>query len=246
MTVCIAAICDNRSVIGASDRMISSLDLRYEPERPKILPVSSSIVVQYSADAPTARVVFNEVLELVGRRITAEPSNWWTVREVALLWSHCCRRETTRQAEDAILAPLDLDHASFLERQRQLAPELVTRLATALQNYKANSVSAIIAGVDTSGPHIFVARDSRVSCEDHMGFAAVGIGDWHATSRFMFSAHANHRSLEATMWLTYNAKRHAEVAPGVGAETDMFAVLGLGGYVEVGPHVLQKMGGNLR
>lgn len=43
------------------------------------------------------------------------------------------------------------------------------------------------------------------------------------------------------MWLSYNAKRHAEVAPGVGVETDMFAVLGLGGYVAVGPHVLQKM-----
>jgi hypothetical protein len=222
--------------------MISSLDLRYEPERPKILPLSSSVVVQYSGDAPTARVVFNEVAEIVANRIRAEPLNWWSVRDVALIWSHYYRRETARQAEDVILAPLGLDLASFLERQRQLAPELVTRLATALQNYKANAVSAIIAGVDTSGPHIFVVRESRVSCEDHLGFAAVGIGDWHATSRFMFSAHANHRSLEATMWLTYNAKRHAEVAPGVGVETDMFAVLGLGGHVAVGPHVLQRMG----
>ena len=44
-----------------------------------------------------------------------------------------------------------------------------------------------------------------------------------------------------TLLLTYSAKKHSEVAPGVGSGTDMFFISGMGAYIQVGSHVLSKM-----
>lgn len=243
MTVCIAAIFENRGIVGASDRMISSVDIAYEPERPKILSVTNSIAIQYAGDASMARMICQAVIAEVFQQIEENPEEWLLVRRVADMWADCYRLQVTREAEDAILAPVGLNLETFFARQRQMAPELVTRLSSSLQNYKSRSVSAIVAGVDATGPHIFEANDTRLTCRDHGGFAAIGIGDWHASSQFMFAAHAPHRSLAATTWLAYMAKRYSEAAPGVGAATDMFAVLGLGGFTDVGPHILGQLEG---
>jgi 20S proteasome alpha/beta subunit len=241
VTVCIAAIFENHGIIGASDRMISTVDIAYEPERPKIVPVTNSIAIQYAGDASMASMVCHAVVAEVSHQIRERPDEWVPVRRVAELWATCYRREVTREAEDAVLAPLGLTLESFSTSQRQMTPELVTRLASSLTSHKSRSVSAIVAGVDTSGPHIFMANGTRLTCSDHSGYAAIGIGDWHASSQFMFASHAPQRSLAATTWLTYMAKRYSEAAPGVGAATDMFAILGLGGNTDVGPHILGEL-----
>jgi hypothetical protein len=56
----------------------------------------------------------------------------------------------------------------------------------------------------------------------------VGYGEWHSQSQFMFAGHAPWKNFPETFLLTYSAKKRAEVAPGVGAHTDMVVVGGLG------------------
>ena len=58
----------------------------------------------------------------------------------------------------------------------------------------------------------------------------------------MYSGHAPSRRFFDTMLLSFFAKKRAEVAPGVGKETDMFWIgPNLGSYTDVGTHVLAGM-----
>ena len=61
-----------------------------------------------------------------------------------------------------------------------------------------------------------LGNGARVACYDMIGFAAIGIGGWHAQSRFMFAKHTRRSPQPETLLLTYSAKKQAEVAPGVG------------------------------
>ena len=178
----------------------------------------------------------------VARRIDEDPDDWWSVREVAELYSRYCSQMRLRRAESAILAPLGLTAESYLARQQQLAPALVQQIATEMINFAVPSVAAIITGVDPSGAHIYVAENATITCHDTVGLAAVGAGYWHADSQFMFAGHTRARPMPETLLLTYSAKKRAEVAPGVGSDTDMFMVgPTLGSYMSIGEHVLREL-----
>ena len=54
-----------------------------------------------------------------------------------------------------------------------------------------------------------------------VGFAAIGIGAWHARSKLMQSGYTGTFGYAAALALMYSAKRTAELAPGVGKTTDI-------------------------
>jgi hypothetical protein len=129
-----------------------------------------------------------------------------------------------REAEQLILAPLGLDIATFLRVQRDMAPAEVAAIREELQGHRLKS-GAIIAGVDNGGAHIYVVRDpGRAVCNDIVGFAAIGYGQWHAESQFMFAQYVTGWEFERALRLIYLAKKRAEVPPGVGRETDLFFI----------------------
>jgi hypothetical protein len=106
------------------------------------------------------------------------------------------------------------------------------------------AIEAIVAGLDSSGAHIFVINNNDVTCRDSVGFAAIGAGDWHANSQFMFAKHERTKPLPETLLLTYAAKKRAEVAPGVGAGTDMFTIgPGLGTYYRIPSIIIDDIDG---
>ena len=119
---------------------------------------------------------------------------------------------------------MGLNIESFIARQNTLSPGLVTQLSTELIGYETAPVASIVAGIDDAGPHIYSVDNGALTCQDAVGFAAIGMGSYHASSSFMFSRHVKSNVLSKTLFLTYTAKKRAEVAPGVGGETDMFIV----------------------
>ncbi len=251
MTICVAAICKGvppndtiPMVVGAADRMLTAGDIEFEPEQPKIVPLTTSIFALLAGDSALQTEIMQNVYGVVNGRATAQPANWWKVSEVADLYSSFYDKARSKRAEKAILTPLRLTHETFLEKQRMLSPESAHELTAQLQNFELQaSVAAIFCGVDSSGAHIYVVRDSHVECRDVVGFAAIGAGDWHSNSQFMFANHTRGRSFAETLVLIYSAKKRAEVAPGVGEATDMFTVgpfLGHNVY-PVGDHVLATL-----
>lgn len=243
MTICIAAIClGGSALIGVSDRMVTAGDIQFEPPQPKIMPITSSIVVLIAGDSATQTEILYKLRADVDRRIEEEPYNWWRVSDVAELYRQYYNQARLKSAEDNILSPLGLDRHVFISRQNELSNELVKLLATELLNHEISPVETIFAGTDTEGLHIYVARNGKITCQDTVGFASIGAGHWHADSQFMFSGHTKDMPLPETLLLTYSAKKRAEVAPGVGSDTDMFMIgTQLGSYRMIYPSIINDL-----
>jgi hypothetical protein len=251
MTICVAAICkalpphdQYYMVVGAADRMLTAGDIEFEPEQPKIVSLTPSVFVLLAGDSALQTEIMQNVYRTVVDRVATEPKNWWKVHDVAQIYSDNFNKARLKRAQASILQPLGLTLETFGERQRVLSPEFVRDLSFQLQTFEfPRSVAAIVCGVDLDGAHIAVVRNSQFENVDAVGFAAIGAGDWHANSQFMFSKHTRARGFAETLLLTYSAKRRAEVAPGVGSATDMFTVGPfLGNCINpVGDHVINKL-----
>lgn len=243
VTVCVAAMftVEGRGIgiAGASDRMLTvPPDIQYEPRNlSKIVHLTNSIVIMTAGDAALQAELLQSVTREAYYRIdTANPKRWLGVKEVAEIYSEYYTAERLRRAEQDVLGPLGLDFTNYAQSP------LVVDVAKELYRYQTPSVAAIIAGVDTSGAHIYVVRNSDVSCHDKVGFAAIGVGQNHAGSHFMFAGHSKYRGFPETLLSTYFAKKRAEAAPGVGKETDMFLISPrLGSVTEVKPAMLHLL-----
>ena len=105
-----------------------------------------------------------------------------------------------------------------------MLPEEVERLGRQIQEYDPGEFKAIVAGIDDTGPHIWVVDSEETHCHDRNAFAAIGDGAARVELEFMLANHTRGKSFSETIHLTYIAKRRAEIASGVGAETDMFFI----------------------
>jgi hypothetical protein len=243
VTVCVAAICSSGDIIyGASDRMITAGDIQFEPQQPKVYPISNSIVAQVAGDASIQAQIMQKVVADVGKRIDTDRANWWNVRDVAELYRHYYEELRLMYAEHDVLAPLNLDRNTWLTKQNEMNSELVRKIATELINYDWQDTAAIFSGVDTSRAHIYVVRKGVISCQDLVGFAAIGAGEWHANSQIMFAGHSKYKPIPDTLLLVYSAKKRGEVAPGVGKATDMFSIgPRLGSYANIAEEIIQSL-----
>lgn len=230
-------------LIGVSDRMLTAGDIQFEPETRKIWPLTSSIAVLLAGDAPLNMEVIQWVLLDVRNHITAQPNVWVPVNYVAESYQRRWREIVARQREHRILAPLGLTTQTWLTEQQRLAPTLVKDVATELLSFRPEPTEALIVGTDTGGQHIYMARNGDLTCQDGVGFAAIGSGSWHADSAFMFARHGPTGTQPPALFLTYAAKKRAEVAPGVGTDTDMFTIGAVGTFGWVPPQMLTRLDG---
>ena len=242
MTVCIAARAQN-VIVAASDRMLTSGDVQFEPSAgTKIVSLTNSIFTMTSGDAALQAEISGMVAREIAERVAQEPANWWKVSEVAGLYVKYYNFVRNNRAENAILSPLNLNINSFIANQRTMSDQLVNDLAKELLNFDIPDVSAIFAGLDLYGAHIYVVYNNEANCEANVGFAAIGIGGRHASSQFMFAGHAWNSPFPDTLLLTHFAKKKAEAAPGVGRGTEMVTVgPNLGSLITIGEPALNKL-----
>jgi len=242
VTVCIAAVAERGTLIGVSDRMLTAGDVEFEPGQAKMWSFSSAIWALIAGDISIQGEILNKVDTEIRRRIAADPEVWVSVKEVAELYCQRYRELLRSRAEAAILHPLNLTLSSFLTKQSKLSPELVISLADKLSTYDFDShLEVLFIGNDHEGPdeksvyvHLYATDGDKLSDLTSVGFAAIGIGKSHAESQFMFSGHWPSKPFEETFLLAYTAKKRAEVAPGVGKDTDMVVIgPGLGHSLKV-------------
>jgi hypothetical protein len=243
VTVCVAALCDGGNVFGASDRMLTASDVQFEPDTGKIRELTNSIALMTAGDSSLQTEIIFRVSADVGSRISSDPQNWWLVKDVADVYAKHYGAIRRERSERSILSPLGLTHDTFISRQGGMADSFIRNISTELINFPMPSVATIVAGSDMVGEHIYVVTDGDVECLDSVGFAAIGIGRWHANSQFMFAGHDRSKPVPETLLLTYAAKRRAEVSPGVGEGTDMFTIGSrLGSYVRINPQIVDDLG----
>ncbi len=222
MTVCIAAIAEHSLVFAASDRMLTSGSIEYEPAQPKREDVSNAITILWAGDAAFQAEILSAVRRDVLDRIKKNKELWSLVSEVATLYQKYYLLAWRRCAETDILAPLDLDTKEFVRAVKDMPDFRWQYLTRAMAAHPPLGVWAIVAGCDPDGPHIYAIDNARVMCQDKIGFAAIGEGASHANSQMMFARHSPDRLGPETLFRVYSAKKHSEVAPGVGTATDLW------------------------
>jgi hypothetical protein len=229
VTVCVAAVFDNFGIVGASDRMLTAGDVQFEPSVPKLRFWTNSIAGMVAGDANIQTEIGEEVNRVVNERIDANPNEWLKVKDVASIYKQECDKILGAMAERRILTPFGITRSEFLTRQKDFSADFVKDIAQELLNFEAPSVETIIAGVDRAGPHIYTVDANSMQSHLTVGFAAIGAGRDHANSQMMAFNHTFRHSLADTLRAVLFSKKRAEIAPGVGPDTDMFVVTGLGG-----------------
>jgi hypothetical protein len=174
MTVCIAAICENGNIFGASDRMMTSGDIEFEPKldfiakpnlpapvalafntNTKIYAVTTSIVVMTAGDSGLQSEIVQDVLSVITNRIQEDKTHWLSVKEVTDLYVEAYDRAKSRRAQQTIFAPFGLDRNTFMEQSSQISNHLVNEITKQVQRFEnyfreVHGIETIITGIDTS------------------------------------------------------------------------------------------------
>ena len=238
MTICVAALCDNgQKVVVASDRMLSAAFLTAEFDHPhtKIATISPLCVALSAGDALYVTDILTDSSGISNQ--LQNPTIQLITDEVKQRFIHVRHR----LLDENLFQPRGLSFKDFYRGVIQgVPPDLGVMLDTQVQSFMLG-VSLIVAGVDDSGSHIYSIEDPGSSqCFDRLGYHAIGSGHRHAILSLVTLQHDVSSSLNWTIYKVYCAKRHAEMAPGVGTATDM-RVLGPDGCVEISSEILEDL-----
>ena len=218
MTVCIGVI-SRPMIIVATDRMITSGDIQFEQQQPKIFNIAHNTLALISGDIAVQTALVDST------RAAVQATGIKTVQGVAKVYADEYANYCQRKAESAVLKPLGLDSVDALMKRKWPAAVVDELLRQVQYAADGDDVATIIAGQDESGQHLCVINQPGIyTVHDRIGFASVGIGQRHAESQFMFAGYTPQWAFPKALYLTYIAKKHAEVAPGVGQYTDLAVI----------------------
>ena len=167
-----------------------------------------------------------------------------TVRLITDELKHRFVQVRQRLLHERIFQPRGLAFEDYYRRGliQSMPLDLAMMLDNHVQNFQLGA-SLVVAGVDTSGGHIHAIEDPGTSqCYDRLGYHAIGSGHRHAILSLVTLQHSTMVDLERTLYNVYRAKRQAEIAPGVGQETDM-PVIRKEGTETVPKEVLENLEG---
>jgi 20S proteasome alpha/beta subunit len=221
MTICIGSLCEKRrSAVVIADRMVTNLGLSVEFERDdtKIVKLTDNCLAVRSGDPLVAEEVFEDVIEafkgVKQHRISEITKN---VEE-----GLCELRK--RRIEDEFFKPRGITIEEYYKNQAHFSEQLASMFEERIEEYDSG-VNILIIGVDDKGSHLYLVdytehpRTSRRF--DSIGFCSVGIGTPHAQNSLISNKCSPNLPLREVLYLVYEAKKKAEIAPGVGCMTDI-------------------------
>jgi hypothetical protein len=223
MTVCVVAKA-GLNIFAAADRMITADDVQFEPATSKVVELTRSVAVLTAGDASLNAEIITGMRASFAEYMTHSSETWLPLELATDYYVNAFAAIKSKRAEAALLRPLALTLETFLARQGELQVEFVRSLVYDLQHYAMPLVEAIVTGIDSTGAHIFTIRQGEARCDDSIGFSAIGNGARHAESQFMVWPQGWSANEGQVALMTYLAKRRAEIAPGVGLETDMYTI----------------------
>ena len=223
MTICLGALCrdesDGDTVVLASDRMVTWMGLtEFEHQVPKIHQISVSTWALIAGDALAGTRIARDV----ARQLAGSAG---TVGEIANLVATRYAEVRIEAATAQLLTARGLTFQQYYQMHQQLLPQIVGGIDTAIANFNLG-VEMIIAGVDGTGAHLFTVSNpgGMAQCQDVIGSVAVGSGQIHAIQSMIGFRHSSMDPLKDVLFRVFSSKRRAELAPGVGHETDLAVI----------------------
>lgn len=236
MTVCVAAICQDQGeprTVVAADRMVTLGGfIEFEHAMPKMVPAGVAAIMMLAGET------------LIAKRLTDETIAGSSATTLAgLAGELAARYDTTRSAlmEEALLRPRGLTMQGYYQAHQALNPQIVVMLDNQMQAYNLG-VEILLSGVDATGAHIYTVQNPGGTdrLHDIIGYAAIGNGGIHAIQAMIGFGHSAAADYHETVYRAFAAKRRAEVAPGVGRDTDM-AVISTAGIHKLTDDELQQL-----
>lgn len=221
MTICIGAICEERKrAIIISDRMITDeeLSIEFEHQESKILPLSNNCVAVTSGSA----LFFQEILDPIIVKFNGKSSKISEiVEEIAKSYSNVRKKKI----EELYFKPMNLTIENFNQYQTNLNERIIEGLGRMLEEFEfPGGLEILVIGVDDKA-HIYLIDNPGISTLlDSIGWGSIGTGSPHAEYTFIANKYSTKLSFNQALYLTYQSKRRAEVAPGVGEDTDIYYI----------------------
>jgi 20S proteasome alpha/beta subunit len=222
MTVCVGALCENgQTVVVAADKMVTfgaPMSLQMEPPvLKKITQIDERSVVLFSGSVPDAE----EIIAATKKQIHGL-TNLATVNVAEAIKNAYVALKSKRVQETILVPFIGADFAKFQSLLAQSPSSQVLQQLLAMVMQHNLQTEALVGGVDETGGHLFAVSHPGVLLPlETTGYGAVGSGALHAAVRLSLGQHNKVASLLDTVYNVYEAKKAAEVAPGVGKLTDL-------------------------
>lgn len=129
----------------------------------------------------------------------------------------------SKRVQETILGPLlGADFPKFQTLVSQSPSSQILQQVLGLISQHNLQLEILVAGTDDSGGHLFtISHPGMLLPLETTGYGAIGSGGIHAAVRLSLGQQNKQASLVDTVYSVYEAKKAAEVAPGVGTLTDM-------------------------
>lgn len=130
-----------------------------------------------------------------------------------------------QQSEQQVLSVRGLNFQTFYANHNSLNGQAVMLTDNQLAQFDLG-VELLLAGVDDTGAHIHTVHNPGGLDRNHdpITYAAIGSGAIHVLPSMAGFAHGGTASYPETLFRVYASKRRAEVAPGVGGDTELAVV----------------------
>lgn len=226
MTVCLGALCldqDGQRIIVASDRMVTYPGfIEFEHTVPKMTGSSMHSVTMFAGDA------------LIGSHLVSETTRALagtnpTVDQLRQQFAANYEAVRNQWVETQVLTTRGLNFQSFYQGHSSFNGQITAMIDQALAQYNLG-LELLIAGIDVTGAHLHTVHNPGRTSRQHdvIGFAAIGSGWIHAMQSMIGFRHSPNAPFKETLYRAFASKKRAEVAPGVGTDTDMAVISGAG------------------
>jgi hypothetical protein len=203
----------------------SPLNVEFEPPISKIESMSPTIIAMGSGNS----LAVAEILKRARAKYATSPRLNVDVVGKAVVEEYGILRNEI--VEQQIIAPaLGPDFATFRTRggtlPQYLQPQAQIYAQLFMQSGQFNlGVEIIVAGIDETGAHTYViSHPGQIVSFDKIGYGITGSGATHASIKLALELQHPKSVLAETILSVYSAKRAAEVAPGVGKETELYVL----------------------
>ena len=217
MTVCIAAIAQDKTIITASDLMVSGAVVSADSTAIKVEPFHKHWAAMIATDDLTQCIPIIDG----ARELFRGKEN--TLRTVRTCFKRAYQQYLSEYAADQVLGRFGLSMEAFVKGKHKLAPDQVNSLSTEIRQIKGKSDFLIYGHDENKMPHIVVVKDPGLDeVHDKPGFCAIGSG-WAAADGMLFYLRQSvGRSMEETIFNVCAAKFMAEKVGTVGEDTFLF------------------------
>lgn len=234
MTQIVAALCEDRKVcVIVADRMVSDEDdtLHFEHE-PKGQMLSYNAMILYTGTMHEPEIMNISRSEIAGRM---------KIPQMIEILAKNYQITRKKRVETEILSKYGFQSFDdYHNKQKLLTDATVECIEGELQEYELD-LAILFGAIDSNGTQIYVIDDPGTpQSHTEVGFCCMGSGDRHADPVFAFYEYKPSMKVEDVLYISYVAKKRAEMAGGVGKDTDAWVISEKGCY-KVKEDTLKKL-----